>query len=29
VPHLVAAMDTLVEPKAGADILPLHASVTA
>ena len=29
VPHLVAAMDALVEPKAGTNIQPLHGSVTA
>ncbi len=29
VPHLVTAMETLVEPKASADILPLKTSVTA
>lgn len=29
VPHLVAAMDALVEPKAAGNILPLHQSVTA
>ena len=29
VPHLVAAMDALVEPKVAANIHPLHQSVTA